>query len=330
MLKLSIIIPVYNVEPYLRRCLNHIYQQIDNRCEVIMVDDGSKDHSGDICDEYQSKYPSLTFVYHKENEGAGITRNMLLDKARGEYVWFVDSDDYIEEGSVPKVIEVLNHHESLEILSMCYKRFSNTTYQDLENMPHHPGLITGEDYLVNEKVDGFLWNKIYNLQFLKDNQIRFNNINSQEDWLFNIRAFLVCKRMMLTTLYTYNYFQDNQNSTLHNKSWEHCLKNISNSMEAQKELKLIIDHYQNSKACPSLMNILNLTLSGFLYSLYLSYVPLKMVRDILINLKNDDLYPVGKTDNKRANLFNFGANMKWIYLMICQFHIKCRKDGKNE
>jgi glycosyltransferase involved in cell wall biosynthesis len=323
---LSIIIPVYNVESYLRRCLDHVYCQIDNCCEVIMIDDGSKDMSGYICDEYQAKYPFLTTVFHKKNEGAGATRNMLLDKANGEYVWFVDSDDYIEDGSIAKIIEVLDNHEYLEILSMCYKRFSNTTYHDLENIPHKEAIITGEEYLINEKVDGFLWNKIYNLQFLRNNKIRFNNINSQEDWLFNIRAFLACNRMMLTSLYTYNYFQDNQNSTLHNKSWEHCLKNISNSMEAQKELQQIIDHHRESKSCPSLMNILNLTLSGFLYSLYLSYVPLKMIREILMDLKRNNLYPVRKTDNKRANLFILGANMKWIYLMICWLHIKMRKN----
>ena len=102
---LSILIPIYKTEKYLRRCLDSVLENIkkeqnQNKVEIILVDDGSPDNSGAICDEYFRLWPNSISVYHKENEGAGATRNMLLEKANGEYVWFVDSDDYIEKGSI--------------------------------------------------------------------------------------------------------------------------------------------------------------------------------------------------------------------------------------
>ena len=103
---ISIIVPVYNVEKYLRRCIDSILNQSFKDYEVILVDDGSKDISGKICDEYASMYKNLK-VIHKENGGLGYARNTGLEYASGEYILFVDSDDYLEASMIENLYTCL-------------------------------------------------------------------------------------------------------------------------------------------------------------------------------------------------------------------------------
>ena len=93
---ISVIIPVYNTEMYLRRCIDSVLAQTYQDFELLLIDDGSKDSSGAICDEYAAKDARVR-VFHKENGGVSSARNLGLDNARGEWVTFVDSDDYIEK-----------------------------------------------------------------------------------------------------------------------------------------------------------------------------------------------------------------------------------------
>ena len=92
--KISIIVPVYNVEKYLKTCLDSIINQTYQNLEIILVDDGSTDNSGEICEEYR-KTDSRIILIHKENEGLSMARNFGLDIASGDYISFVDSDDFI-------------------------------------------------------------------------------------------------------------------------------------------------------------------------------------------------------------------------------------------
>ena len=95
-MKVSVIVPVYNVEPYLRKCLNSLVHQTLNEIEVLVVNDGSQDNSQDIIDEYAQKYPEKIRSFIKENGGQGSARNLALGLAKGEFIGFVDSDDWVE------------------------------------------------------------------------------------------------------------------------------------------------------------------------------------------------------------------------------------------
>ena len=101
---LSFILPVYNVEAYLPECVESIRSQMDDRCEMILVDDGSLDSSGALCDRYAAEDPRIR-VIHKENGGLSSARNAGMDAARGEYITFVDADDYIEKDTVKLLLE---------------------------------------------------------------------------------------------------------------------------------------------------------------------------------------------------------------------------------
>ena len=110
----SVIVPVYNVEKYLRQCLDSLLEQTYKNIEVVMVDDGSKDSSGKICDEYAKKYENF-YAVHKENAGLGMARNTGFEHINGEYVTFLDSDDYLENDC----IEILYNTLLKQQVDMC-------------------------------------------------------------------------------------------------------------------------------------------------------------------------------------------------------------------
>lgn len=135
-MKLSIIVPVYNVEPYLRRCVDSILNQTFSDFELILVDDGSPDSCGAICDDYAARDRRIK-VIHKANGGVSYARNEGLDIAQGEYIGFVDSDDYIH----PKMYEILVgviEREQVDLVQCGYQRVcpeETTTYFPIDGFP---------------------------------------------------------------------------------------------------------------------------------------------------------------------------------------------------
>lgn len=115
---LSIIVPVYNVEKYIEGCLNSVIENYYDGIEVILVDDGSKDKSSIICDRYVENYEYIS-VIHKENGGLSSARNAGIKKATGKYIWFIDSDDYVKEGSIAKIIKYTSNDTDLILGSYC-------------------------------------------------------------------------------------------------------------------------------------------------------------------------------------------------------------------
>ena len=115
----SIVIPVYNVEKYLDECMQSILQQLDsinNDCEILLIDDGSTDNSGKICDEYMIKFPTLVKTFHKENQGLLATRRYGFQRASGEFIVNCDSDDLLERGMLTSVQGIINKYENPDVI----------------------------------------------------------------------------------------------------------------------------------------------------------------------------------------------------------------------
>ena len=108
MKKVSIIIPVYNTEKYLKRCFDSVIAQEYENLELVIINDGSIDNSEQIINEYKNKYPDLIRYYSKENTGVADTRNYGIEKANGEYVMFLDSDDYLDKALLKTLEEYIN------------------------------------------------------------------------------------------------------------------------------------------------------------------------------------------------------------------------------
>ncbi len=145
----SVIVPVYKVEPYLRRCVDSILAQTFTDFELILVDDGSPDNCGAICDEYAEK-DSRVKVIHKKNGGVSSARNMGLDAARGEYIYFCDGDDYIEKELLADAVQAMSGYDMVVF---------NTFFVDIN------GVKTGRvsDYYI----DSDRWNDLeYRSRFL--------------------------------------------------------------------------------------------------------------------------------------------------------------------
>ena len=120
MIKISVIVPVYNIEPYIRECLDSIVNQTYSNLEIILVDDGSTDSSGLICDEYAQKNKRIT-VFHKPNGGLVSARKTGVLLATGEYVTYVDSDDWIETKAYEELAKIIEHYYP-DILAFGFKK----------------------------------------------------------------------------------------------------------------------------------------------------------------------------------------------------------------
>ena len=167
---ISIIVPVYKVEACLRRCLDSMIHQSYPNTEILLVDDGSPDQSGAICDEYARKYPNIT-VIHQENQGQAAARNHAAQRAAGEYITFIDSDDYVESDYTAYLFELIRQNDA--DLSICGFRY---LYEGSEG----PGagketktmLLSSEEALkrlnYTQGFGAFPWAKMYKKQLILD------------------------------------------------------------------------------------------------------------------------------------------------------------------
>lgn len=189
-MKLSIIIPVYNVEEYIARCLDSVLKITSIDWECILIDDGSKDGSGKILDEYQEKYPDKFIVRHNENSGVSAARNMGIDLAAGDRIMFIDPDDYLFD-CADKVLErVLTKHGDKDIICLNHSRADDNGITLLNQIPN----VNQNDYIQSVKrlaiiTDDihFVWGKIYKTSIIKENNILFDvNTKFAEDNIFLI------------------------------------------------------------------------------------------------------------------------------------------------
>lgn len=167
-MKLSIIIPVYKVEKYLDFCLKSICRQTVSDCEILLIDDCSPDRSGEICDEWSRKDTRIRVVHHPENRGLSVARNTGLDMATGEYVTFIDSDDYIAPDTLPNNMALLDRHNEADILEypVCVYHGTVRAYR------YRPGKERLENFIewVQRKgyIHSYAWNKIYRRSLWKN------------------------------------------------------------------------------------------------------------------------------------------------------------------
>lgn len=235
---ISIIIPVYNVERYLAKCIDSILSQTFTDFELLLIDDGSKDKSGNICDEYAKRDRRIK-VFHNENMGASKARNIGIDIAQGEYICFIDSDDWIEPTYLSD-FNVQNYSCDFYFSGALYdtynKVYSYKKYKEkfCENQYEIKNEFFEQDLLSN----GYPWGKLYKTRIIKNNGLKFNeSLTINEDHLFVFQYFSYINTLYITNTAGYHYLVfDNSGRKLSGK-----IKKYTEWKLASEQFSLIIN-----------------------------------------------------------------------------------------
>lgn len=225
---LSIIIPVYNVELYLNECIDSIINQLTNQCEIILVNDGSTDSSGNICKEYSVRNCKIR-VIEQENNGAAAARNKGLMLAKGKYVTFIDSDDKIAEDSIKKILSWIIENECDVCFLQASKWFSNDVLEDIGDSIRKEKIYGKKnkqvvEYLASRpKFSGSACNKIYRRRFLKEKKIYFPEDGlPAEDLVFIRDVYLNAEQFDVLEFPYYQYRQLRSGSVTNTFSYKLC------------------------------------------------------------------------------------------------------------
>lgn len=216
MAKLSVIIPIYNVEKYLRQCLDSVINQTFKDLEIILVDDGSPDRCGEICDEYADR-DSRIKVIHKENGGLPSARNDALAIASGKWIAYVDSDDWLELDIYEKAILAA---EKKDVDILFFNSFRNTESKEIkmslfekeffsDDKEYIKGLQAGTmcQYLTLTRSlgYGYPWDRIIKRKFIMDNNLYFTNVGAYEDIIYAINCLQYAEKIEFIESRGYHY-----------------------------------------------------------------------------------------------------------------------------
>lgn len=250
MKKLSIIIPVYNTEKHLKKCFDSIVNQNNSEIEVIVVNDGSTDNSEVIIKEYTNKYKDVFTYYKKGNTGVADTRNFGIKKATGEYIMFLDSDDYIDKKLYDNIKKYID--EDIELIKYKMQRVDEND-KILE-------IVQGATFEKVTGEEGF--NKLYGTDVLLDspcvyvikkdifirNNLKFKVGTEHEDFGLIPFVIVLAKSMVSTNFYGYYYVQS-QGSLMRNENYQKTIKRVYDAL----------GHYENAKEYSQKINVSKLT-----------------------------------------------------------------------
>lgn len=234
-IKVSVIVPVYNVEKFIDKCLNSLVKQSLKEIEIIVVNDGTKDNSQKIIDKYVKKYPDKIKSYIKENGGQGSARNYGLKKATGEYIGYVDSDDFVEKDMYKKlynkakennydIVVCGNYNVSEDYQNKNIDAFINNYNTDLEN------IFFGKMAV---------WNKIYKRDILIKNKLEFKEKVWYEDLAFTLKAIMNSNTFAFIDEPLYDYLI-REGSTMNNS-------NVKRNLEILEAFNDILSYIQHNK-----------------------------------------------------------------------------------
>ncbi len=245
MKKISVIIPAYNVEEYIGTCIESLVNQTLKDIEIIIVNDGSKDNTGAVIESYREKYPDMIKAFHVENSGAAQARNFAIEEATGEYIGFVDSDDFVREDTYELLYNTAKEKDA-QIVTSGYCRVGA---RSTKKMSFGNKNITAEEVfdknifeqpLLFDEVP-YLWNKIFKADIIQNNNLRFQKeLRIYEDLVFTYEAFLFADKISRVDECLYNYIVSRDTSLTYRFS-EKRFDLISAS-------KILIDFYEKNGA----------------------------------------------------------------------------------
>ena len=247
-IKVSFIIPVYNKEKYLNSCLDSIYKlsknyKFDQQFEVLAINDYSSDNSLKILDKWKKKNTSLRIFNTKKNCGVSSARNLGIKKSKGEYIFFVDADDFIQIGAFKKVYEIILKNLSKDIF-LFYSEINKRKYNKIDNnnlIDKSTNSYSGSLIKINNNFSSWnVWKMIVKRKFLIKNKIFFKNLFQFEDWVFIATIISKKPKYLLINKFVYSYRLTNfysEGKKTSSRSLSNALKTCFYLIKINKKLK---------------------------------------------------------------------------------------------
>lgn len=306
MVDLSIIIPLYNSEKYISKLLDSVIKQINERCEIIIVNDESTDNSKKVCEEYIRNNQNIQLIDIK-NSGSGIARNVGIMHSRGKYLFFPDADDEIIDGAIKRILEDIKSNDDLYVYGFNEMRRDNTLVSEyMLSDSVIRGLDARHNYIehmlyTDKYIQGAPWNKVFKKQIIDDNDIKYSSLRRHQDELFIYNYVTYVNNIHFSSFKIYNYFINN--------SLVESFKFPKNYFEIRKELYTktydIVSKWQGND-----LNILFITLDFLLSTkrcFYLIFsekwgLDKKQRKDYVKNVLNDQkILESGEIIKKKYN-----------------------------
>lgn len=211
-IKVSVIVPIYNTEKFLEKCIDSIVNQTLEEIEIILINDGSTDNSHNICEEYSKKFPQKIRYINNKNIGCSATRNLGISLAKGEYIAFVDSDDYIDKEMYQEMYEKAKKEDLDIIISGVI--YENTRKKVVPNIKSN----FLEEYLLPKNKIALCWNKLFKRVLIEKNKIKFpESIHYAEDLVFTFQCFTFSRKNGIKKEAYYHYIIHGNNSIFNMK-----------------------------------------------------------------------------------------------------------------
>lgn len=348
MIKLSYIVPVYNCENYISQCIDSLYNQNlnTNEFEVIIINDGSTDNSEEIILKYTKLHNNIIYKKQK-NQGLSVTRNIGMSIAKGEYIQFVDSDDYLEPLTAKYLLKVAIDNQ-LDIITFKSNNVSeessagsnssseyNSSIVQSESEQYGGGsnqlninnIQSGIVYIEKYEYPNYAWLYIFKREYIKKINLEFIPKIYCEDSLFTMELFLNANRMCHVDIIVYNY-RYNPTSIMHNKDDAHQIKMINSYNFIIHYIDKIIIKYKNLMTEECLNRCLNRQ-NAFTFFLFLrllrSNQSIEFAKKIITELEIDRFYPCKRLDRNEYSGIHWNIllniiNQKYLFLTACKIH----------
>lgn len=330
-MKLSIIIPVYNVEKYIERCLKSVVDQDlpENEYEIIVVNDGSTDNSGKIIEDISKKYSNI-IIHNQENSGLGGARNKGIKLAKGNYIWFIDSDDFVEKNCLDLLISK-SFENDVDVLSFEFgctnENGEPINWIDFSLDFMGKSFLTGEEFYSSNYKHNYIWLYFFKRSLFIDNNLFFEERINMQDSEIMPRIMWHVKKIMHVPKVIY-YYVNRENSFINNKS-EKIRKRYYNSIITVSNL---LSNYQRTLPKRSLIAAtIDKKLSEINRILFLQFIyndfDDNTLKELINKLKKNHLYPFKyiKHEEKikvliynilRFFINNYPLTSRKIYLVI--------------
>lgn len=252
MQKVSIIVPVYNAQEYLATCVDSLRKQLYPQIEIILVDDGSTDNSGLMCDAYEEEDARI-HVYHKSNSGVSAARNFGIERATGEYILFVDADDSIDPDTVMENVEQAEINDA-ELVIFSFRYYMMDDHNLISNLLDHGFVGESDEFfqdyfipIIDHELLNPPWNKLIRRSLLEENCIRFNReFSICEDMAFSTEVLKASHKIVLNNHMYYNYCLKSQGSLVF-RFHDNYFEALSYFYQQAQDYCEQFDHNENQK-----------------------------------------------------------------------------------